>query len=293
MLSYQDVVAGGELSGIVSRQARGGGLRALQVPTPDANSLPKLFESNVFGTWQWVVVVVLLSCWCVRLVIKGRRGAHLYRQLDLLASINDGCTSDSSIITGFITVRVHRIPKLARTSASTSKPSVDPPRNQITISHIAYCIRDNLKAPKMSSPATLSPMKRARRPSKFIEGSAATGPELLLRTPTTKQHFHTILAEMDKCEERKRRHRGSSSSVESLTSHDIKRRMDPPYPAGQPKEGTRSVNFGRRSSDVRPVAVKEEDGEGKNKEVLKRTIKGRLRALTGGRERNVQPYPGT
>ena len=50
-----------------------------------------------------------------------------------------------------------------------------------------------------------------------------------------------------------------------------------------------------------PGERKEEEGEERNKEkeVLKRVFKGRLRALTGGngngngRERNVLPYEGT
>jgi hypothetical protein len=151
----------------------------------------------------------------------------------------------------------------------------------------------------MSFPAVPPPPppKRARRPSKFIEGSPVTRPDLLQRTPTSDELFHTILAEMDRCEERKHQHRGSSSSADSLTSPhsggthapQIKRNMESPSPIEKPKEGRRSINFGRRSLDLTP----QEESEGNNKEKLTRKFKGRLRALTGGRERNVEPYPGT
>jgi len=45
------------------------------------------------------------------------------------------------------------------------------------------------------------------------------------------------------------------------------------------KEGTRSVTFGRRSLDER-----------RGEEKLSRKLKGRLRALTGGRESSVEHY---
>jgi hypothetical protein len=106
---------------------------------------------------------------------------------------------------------------------------------------------------------------------------------------------------MDKCEERKHQHRGSSSSADSLTSPhsggthapQIKRNMEPLSPIEKPKEGRRSINFGRRSLDLGPHFTPQEESEGNNKEKLTRKFKGRLRALTGGRERNVESYPGT
>lgn len=57
--------------------------------------------------------------------------------------------------------------------------------------------------------------------------------------------------------------------------------------------GRRSINFGggseevRRSLDERPREVVE------GVEGLALKVKGRLRALTGGKERNAKPYPGT
>jgi hypothetical protein len=82
--------------------------------------------------------------------------------------------------------------------------------------------------------------------------------------------------------ERKRQHRGSSSSVDSLVS-----------PAGSPvkvrrqsseKEG-RSVGFGRPSQDI----VRERVEEKKSHKIV-----GRLRAFTGGRqEAKISPYEGT
>jgi hypothetical protein len=135
----------------------------------------------------------------------------------------------------------------------------------------------------MSSQAATT-TERARRPSKFIEGAPATGPELLQQTPTSNELFFHILSEMDEFE-KKRKHRGSSSSTDSLLSSNgcpVKDRR----PSTAEREGTRSVGLGRRSLDT----AREMIGEKKSHKLV-----GRLRALTGGREKEekVHPYPGT
>lgn len=144
----------------------------------------------------------------------------------------------------------------------------------------------------MSSTPSTSPT-RPLRPSRFIEGSAATRPEILRRTPTSNELFFTILSEMDAIEGRKRGHsyRNSSSSVDSFTSSS----GVPPVPSALPKEkeGRRSINFGRRSLDMRP---REEVGYAHGEteaERLAKKLKVRLRAWTGGKENAVKPYPGT
>ncbi|TVY31021.1 hypothetical protein LHYA1_G000242 [Lachnellula hyalina] len=138
----------------------------------------------------------------------------------------------------------------------------------------------------MSSPTSSpSPTRNPKRSSKFVEGSALAGPDLLQRTPTSLEHLQTILAMEDAMEKHKRQHRNSQSSVESLASS----------PSGSPtsefsmpkeKEGIRSINFGRSSMDERPK-LGEVDAEG-----VVRKFKGRLRALTGGSS-HVRPHPGT
>lgn len=148
----------------------------------------------------------------------------------------------------------------------------------------------------MSSPLSLTPSTsptRPRRPSRFIEGSAVTRPEILQRTPTSNELFFTILSEMDAIEGRKRGHlhRNSSSSVASFASSSGSPSTSSALP--KEKEGRRSINFGRRSLDMRP---REEVGYAQGEteaEKLAKKFKGRLRAWTSGKERAVKPYPGT
>jgi len=83
--------------------------------------------------------------------------------------------------------------------------------------------------------------------------------------------------------QRRHKHRDSNSSVESFSFSNA----SPPtsdYSMPKAKEGRRSINF-----DDRPKMMQSmEDAE----KVVKK-FKGRLRALTGGSNKDVQPYPGT
>ena len=161
-------------------------------------------------------------------------------------------------------------------------------------------------SPSPSSPPRLRLQTgRPRRLSKFTEGSELTRPELLQRTPTSNSHFFHILSEMDAHEARKhsptsppnqipshphQQHRhshrssnsSSTSSVESFgrRSLDKERLGEREFGA---KEGRRSITFGRKSLDERPLDI-----SGKMK-----GFKVRLRAFTGGRVGDVKPYPGT
>ena len=116
----------------------------------------------------------------------------------------------------------------------------------------------------MSSPP--SPPQNPLRSSKFIEGSPLTPPDLL-RRPTA---LNNILAEMDVYEQQ-RKHRGSSSSIESL---------DSALPAPIMGKPEKRKSFTRLSlGDMDRIEVKREKEE---KSTLKVKVKGRLRALTGG-----------
>jgi hypothetical protein len=136
----------------------------------------------------------------------------------------------------------------------------------------------------MSSQTSSPTQKRARRPSKFIEGSPATGPELLQQTHTSNELFFNILSEMDEFE-KKRKHRDSSSSVDSLISSS----GSPVKEGGKSfseREARRSTGAGRPSLEVVRELLDEKKGS---------KFVGRLRAFTGGREREEKrsPYPGT
>jgi hypothetical protein len=137
----------------------------------------------------------------------------------------------------------------------------------------------------MSSQISSPPQtqKRARRLSKFVEGSPATGAELLQQTPTSNELFLNILSEMDEFE-KKRQHPGSSSSVDSLLLSNGRPGKD--RRKSSEREERRSTGVGRPSLD----AVREVVEEKKGKKIV-----GRLRALTGGREREGKGavYPGT
>ncbi len=157
-------------------------------------------------------------------------------------------------------------------------------------------------SPSPSSPPGLRLQTgRPRRLSKFTEGNELTRPELLQRTPTSNSHFFHILSEMDAHEARKRSptsppnqipshpqqqhsHRNSNSSstssVESFGRRSLDKEREREFGA---KEGRRSITFGRKSLDERPLDI-----SGKMK-----VFKGRLRAFTGGLVGDVKPYPGT
>jgi hypothetical protein len=147
-------------------------------------------------------------------------------------------------------------------------------------------IATQLNLLKMTSQTSSSSSteKRARRPSKFIEGSPATGSDLLQKTPTSNELFFNILSEMDEFE-RKRQHRGSSASMDSLALSSGSPVKDGRQSTPE-REGRRSTSFGRPSLD----AVREMIEEKKSRKFV-----GRLRALTGGKEREGKgsPYPGT
>jgi len=135
----------------------------------------------------------------------------------------------------------------------------------------------------MSSQNPSSPQKRARRPSKFIEGPPATCQELLNQTPSSNELFFNILSEMDEFE-KKRQHRGSSSSVESLVSSTGSPVKDSRKSFSE-RERRKSTGFGRPSLDILKEALEEKNSK----------FVGRLRAMTGGRDRDEKrsPYPGT
>jgi hypothetical protein len=138
----------------------------------------------------------------------------------------------------------------------------------------------------MSSQASSPAQKGARRPSKFIEGSPATGTELLQRTPTSNELFFNILSEMDEFE-KKRKHRGSSSSVDSLVSSNGSPIKTESRKTFSDREGRRSTSIGRPSLDDVVRGAFEDKKSSK--------FVGRLRAFTGGREKEEKraPYPGT
>ncbi|KAG0646051.1 hypothetical protein D0Z07_8041 [Hyphodiscus hymeniophilus] len=126
----------------------------------------------------------------------------------------------------------------------------------------------------------------SRRLSRFVEGSPATGADLLQQPRPSNEPLLTILSEMDAFEAKKRRsHRGSSSSVDSLLSSS---NGSPAKERAAEREGRGSTGVGRPSLD----AVRELFEERKGRKIV-----GRLRALTGGqrereREKGVA-YEGT
>src|SRR6187402_919449 len=152
----------------------------------------------------------------------------------------------------------------------------------------------------MSSPTpsftTMTPKTRPRRESKFTEGSPLTGPDLLQQTPTSNDFFFTILSQMDE-HERRRKHRDSNSSVESFAISN-RSHLSGPNGGGEhefvPKQGRRSITFGSRSADLvrRSLDDRPREHAGlEGVEALANKVKGRLRALTNGkeRERNAKP----
>jgi hypothetical protein len=136
----------------------------------------------------------------------------------------------------------------------------------------------------MISQTQLGTRTQAGRSSKFVEGSPATGGELLHHTPTSNELFLNILNEMDEFE-RKRKHRGSSGSADSMVSSNGSPVKDVTR-SNMERDAQRSTGFGRASIDAVRATVEEKKSH---------KIVGRLRALTGGREREEKPtpYPGT
>ncbi|KAH8816245.1 hypothetical protein F5884DRAFT_747749 [Xylogone sp. PMI_703] len=140
------------------------------------------------------------------------------------------------------------------------------------------------------------PQDRAQK-SRFVEGDPVTGEEVQQRSRADMNgHFYHVLIQEDEHAAR-RRHRSTSRSSSSSSLSISKKRNSsntPPsslyVPSAYAKEELGKKSQGnnlRRSLDSCRPEVKE---EGK----LSVKIRGRLRALTHGHERErAQPYPGT
>lgn len=111
--------------------------------------------------------------------------------------------------------------------------------------------------------------KKAPLPSRFIEGSALTRPDLLQRNPSSNELLLNILSEMDAFETKRKNRADSHSSIESLTSNGTL-----PSPILGKQEARKSFGTSRRSLDERD--------RGHEDEKLRQKVKSRLRALTGG-----------
>lgn len=142
-----------------------------------------------------------------------------------------------------------------------------------------------MSSPNDSSPLSpAAPTRRPRRYSRFVEGSAVTGPEILQRTNTTKEHFNTVLAMEDAMAQQRRERSASQTSEGSSPSHS---------PISESNQGPKKTSkFGRASLDERPVGIHLGETIGDAERAVKK-VTGRLRAMTAGSNRNVQPYPGT
>jgi hypothetical protein len=144
----------------------------------------------------------------------------------------------------------------------------------------------------MSSPVSSLPSGRPRRTSRFTEGTPFTLPDMQQQSSTTIEHFRSMLSEMDDYE-KKHRHRESNSSVESFaTSNGSSPRKMSAGADFAPKEGNRSIIFGRGSNDIIRRSMDERPSSIDIDQKLSK-FKGRLRALTGGREKDMKAYPGT
>ncbi|KAK0109706.1 hypothetical protein ONS95_002385 [Cadophora gregata] len=160
----------------------------------------------------------------------------------------------------------------------------------------------NTMASPTPSIATITPKTRPRRQSRFTEGSPLTGAELAQQT-ADNDFLLTILSQMDEHEKRKQRSE-SNASTESFTFSGRSRRNTGSSNGGSSpvqgdftmKEhvGRRSITFGRTSNEDARRSLDEKPKEFvENVEGLAIKFKGRLRALTGGKERSAKPYPGT
>ncbi|PBP23247.1 hypothetical protein BUE80_DR006010 [Diplocarpon rosae] len=125
--------------------------------------------------------------------------------------------------------------------------------------------------------------------------------------PSNHDLLRSFLLQQDELEERKRKARSdssaSSASTESFASafrRHTSAAYGGPSPSPGPLDGVvpekhvgrRSIVFGRPSSDGARRSLDERPRE-VGAESVATKFKGRLRALTGGRERSVKPYPGT
>ncbi|PBP25655.1 hypothetical protein BUE80_DR003426 [Diplocarpon rosae] len=153
-----------------------------------------------------------------------------------------------------------------------------------------------------------SPTPRPRRASRFTEGAPVTGEEVAQQAPANHDLLRRFLRQQDELEERKRKARSdSSASTESFVAafrrHTSAAYGGPspnpnpsPPDAGGPEKhvGRRSIVFGRPSEDGARRSLDERPRVGGPESVATK-FKGRLRALTGGRERSGhQPSdPGT
>lgn len=162
---------------------------------------------------------------------------------------------------------------------------------------------------------------RPRRQSRFTEGCPFTGSDATLHSPQDNSFLLAVLQQQDEIEERRRKARSdSSASADSTKSTDSFSSSFSSTTAGRrvagysmfsgeqsPTQqefvvpdsfkhiGHRSVTFGRQSEEMTRRSLDERPRDiADSMEGLATKVKGRLRALTtGGRDRNVQPYPGT
>ncbi|KAK2627993.1 hypothetical protein QTJ16_002639 [Diplocarpon rosae] len=161
--------------------------------------------------------------------------------------------------------------------------------------------------PTSAIAATLPHPTRPRRASRFTEGPPVTGDEVAQQPPSNHDLLRSFLLQQDELEERKRKARSdssaSSASTESFASafrRHTSAAYGGPSPSPGPLDGVvpekhvgrRSIVFGRPSSDGARRSLDERPRE-VGAESVATKFKGRLRALTGGRERSVKPYPGT
>lgn len=99
---------------------------------------------------------------------------------------------------------------------------------------------------------------------------------------------------MDEHEEKRRKRNNSNSSVESFSSSNGSPTSPNMQTGMKETAARRSVTFGRRSGEMVRRSLDERPREsGKGREMLADKVKGRLRALTGERRKDVKPYPGT
>lgn len=123
--------------------------------------------------------------------------------------------------------------------------------------------------------------KSARRSSRFIEGEPLTFPDLQQISTPSKNLLSDILSEQDAFE-KKRKHSGSDSSVESLPSSGHIIGTSPIV--GNP-DIRRSFGYARPSLDMKGTAPYQVDdkekAQGDESNTLSK-LKGRLRAWTAG-----------
>jgi len=143
------------------------------------------------------------------------------------------------------------------------------------------------------------PSTRVLRLSRFIEGEPLSGAELLQQPPASNEFLVNILSEMDEFEKKRKHshsHSNSNSSVESLSSSNSSPTTEIPAIVGNVRK---SFSFARSSLDEKervwfPRPSLDERDRPQGHEKLSQKFRGRLRAWTGGREREekVLPYPG-